>query len=80
MEAILSFKSFSFFIHRLGNIKVLSKLDPGRVIHWEIGGVCTFAPISMTVSQWFPSTGMVTICLYGAIPSHPLNDDICCLL
>ena len=53
MEAIPSFKLFFFFvIHRLGNIKVLSKLDPGRLIHWEIAGVGTFSAISMTVSQW----------------------------
>lgn len=27
---------FFFFMPRLGNIKVLSKLDPGSLIHWEI--------------------------------------------
>lgn len=42
----------TFFIHRLGNIKVLSKLDPGGLIHWEIAVVCTFRAISVTVSQW----------------------------
>lgn len=84
MEAIPSFKLFFLFRHRLGNIKVLSKLDPGRLIHWEIAGVL-YIQCHITDSKsvdflqlgWSPYVYMAFV--VQAWASLPLNNDICCL-
>lgn len=69
MEAIPSFKLFYFpsfaffffpvFIHRLENIKVLSKLDPGRTN--SLRNSCIQCHISDNQVSGFPSLWMVTM-------------------
>lgn len=69
MEAIPSFKLFYFpsfaffffpvFIHRLENIKVLSKLDPGRTN--SLRNSCIQCHISDSQVSGFPSLWMVTM-------------------
>lgn len=47
-------------MHRLGDIKVLSKLDPGGLIHWEMDdGSVRLPAISVTIGQW------ISFCLDG---------------
>lgn len=51
---------FFMSMHRLGDIKVLSKLDPGRLIHWEMDdGSVRLPAISVTIGQW------ISFCLDG---------------